>query len=88
MYNSIDHLLSNIKKRGRNYEQDIKGSYLEMIQTGYFEYFKQNQKLRIVIINTEKIDFVNNPNDYSLIKLCIFKHYEPGIHRINSIYTI
>ena len=88
LYNSIDHLLSNIKKRGRNYEQDIKGSYLEMIQTGYFEYFKQNKKLRVVIINTEKIDFVNNPKDYSLIKSCIFKHYEPGIHRINSIYNL
>jgi len=88
LHNSVDHLLSNIKNRGRNYEQEIKASYLEMIQTGYFEYFKQNKELKVVIINTEKIDFVNSPEDYLLIKSCIFKHYEPGIHRINSIYSV
>lgn len=88
LHNSVEHLLTNIKHRGRNYEQEIKASYLEMIQTGYFEYFKQTPELRIVIINTEEIDFVNNPNDYAQLKLCIFKHYEPGVHRINSIYTI
>jgi len=88
LHNSVDHLILNIKKRGRNYEQEIKASYLEMIQTGYFEYFKQNKELRVVIVNTEKIDFVNNSDDYSLLKSCIFKQYAPGIHRINSIYSI
>jgi deoxyadenosine/deoxycytidine kinase len=87
LHNSVDQLLLNIKERGRNYEQEIKASYLEMIQTGYFEYFKQTQESRIVILNTEKIDFVNNPTDYSLLKSCIFKHYNPGIHRINSLYS-
>jgi len=88
LYNSVDHLLSNIKTRGRDYEKEIKESYLDMIQTGYFEYFKQNKELRIVIINTETIDFVNNPEDYAQIKSHIFKNYKPGIHRINSIYNI
>lgn len=88
LYNSVDKLLSNIKQRGRNYEQEIKTSYLDMIQTGYFEYFKQNQDLRVVIINTEEIDFVNSHNDYTKLKSVIFKHYETGIHRINSIYSV
>jgi deoxyadenosine/deoxycytidine kinase len=88
LHNSIDQLMQNIRDRGRNYEQNIQPAYLEMIQTGYFEYFRQNTNLTVLIINTEGVDFVNNNIDYKRIKSIALKKHSPGIHRINSIYEI
>jgi len=88
LHNSIDQLMLNIRNRGRNYEQKIQPAYLEMIQSGYFEYFRQKTNLTIVVINTEGVDFVNNINDYKRIKSIALKKHMPGIHRINSIYEI
>jgi deoxyadenosine/deoxycytidine kinase len=76
------NLQKNIHKRGRPYELEIEDSYLERIQEGYFEFFKQNENQRIVIVDTNNIDFVNNEEDYKKIVSVINKQYEPGIHRI------
>ncbi len=78
----VDRLKSNIISRGRVYEKNIEKSYLEIIQSGYFEYINQQQDMRILIIDTNNIDFVNNSNDYTLIADAIQQDYSKGIHRI------
>lgn len=79
----IDKLQKNIRKRGRKYEQDISNEYLEKIQTGYFNYFKQQQKQKILVIDTGNIDFVNNKKDYKKITEAIFKNdWEIGLNRL------
>ncbi len=83
LYANVERLQSNIKKRGRNYEQDIEDKYLEQIQESYFDFIKQQNDLRILIIDTNNLDFVNNQKDYEYITSLIFKEYEIGIHRIN-----
>ncbi len=84
LYASVERLQANIKKRGRNYEQDIKDQYLEQIQESYFDFIKQQQNMRILIIDTNELDFVNNKADYDYICSLIFKEYEVGIHRIKN----
>ncbi len=84
LYASVERLQANIKKRGRNYEQDIKDQYLEQIQESYFDFIKQQQNMRILIIDTNELDFVNNEADYDYICSLIFKEYEVGIHRIKN----
>lgn len=80
---NIEQLLENIKKRGRDYESDITPEYLLTIQKGYFEFFKQENDIPIVMIDTENLDFVENQTDYKLLKRTIFEtKYDPGIHRI------
>lgn len=82
LHKTTDNLLSNIKKRGRDYEKHINAEYLEKIQSGYFEYFKQQSQFAFLIIDTNHMDFVNNNLDYQKIKSLIFdRNYEPGIHR-------
>lgn len=83
LYVNIDRLKSNIKHRGRSYEQEIQTEYLEKIQAGYFEYIKFYPETRILIIDTNTIDFVNNSQDYNTLKEIIFKDYVKGIHRIS-----
>lgn len=82
LYLEVDKLQFNIRQRGRSYEQQIKDEYLEKIQTGYFEYMKQQIDLRILVLDTNKLDFVNNASDYRTIMSVIDKDYSIGIHRV------
>ncbi|MCD6091256.1 MAG: deoxynucleoside kinase [Bacteroidales bacterium] len=81
LYLKVDKLKFNIKLRGRSYEQSIADDYLEAIQQGYFEFIKQQQNMRILILDTNNIDFVNNPEDYKKILFHIDQEYSIGIHR-------
>jgi deoxyadenosine/deoxycytidine kinase len=76
-------LLRNIEKRGRSYEQNIEPGYLERIQNGYFNFFKQITGFPILIIDINNIDFVNNPAHYQLLKDAVFNSdYKLGINRL------
>lgn len=79
----IKKLLENIFKRGRDYEKGISEEYLKNLQKGYFDFFRQQNDMRFLIIDTSNVDFVDNQNDYRKIKELIFQEkYDPGIHRI------
>ncbi len=67
LYQNTERLLENIKKRGRNYEQNIEVEYLDKINTGYFEYIKSHTDLNVLIIDVSNRDFVKNHEDYLFI---------------------
>lgn len=81
LYLDEKNLKKNIEKRGRSYEKNIELGYLKRIQTGYFDYIKQHQDMRVLIIDTNRIDFVENENDYLKLLDIIDKKYDKGIHR-------
>jgi deoxyadenosine/deoxycytidine kinase len=81
LFLNIDKLKKNIMKRGRIYEQEIEYDYLEKIQQGYFDYFKQQKEMRILIIDTNNIDFVEKEDDYQQLLEIIKGIYNQGIHR-------
>lgn len=83
LHKTVDNLISNIKLRGREYEQNISFEYLKSIENGYFTFFKQQKDLKILIIDTNNIDFVNNDEDYKKLVNTIFdEDYDKGINRI------
>jgi deoxyadenosine/deoxycytidine kinase len=75
-------LLENIRHRGREYELAIQPSYLEQIQAGYLNHFRSLNGSRVLIIDTNKVDFMENERDYEDFLRIISKDYDPGIHRI------
>lgn len=82
LYLSTENLQRNIKKRGRPYEMGIRNEYLEKIQESYFEYMAQQQDLRILIVDTNHIDFVADPEAYRKLENIILNtSYVKGIHR-------
>lgn len=81
LYLDVENLKKNIIKRGRSYELEIENNYLEKIQTGYFEYIRQQRDMRILIIDTNHIDFVENECDYNKILEIINREHKKGIHR-------
>lgn len=67
LYQNTDRLLENIKKRGRDYEQNIEASYLQKIHDGYVSFIKTEQSLNTLIIDVSELDFVNKKDDYKQI---------------------
>lgn len=64
LYQNIERLLSNIKKRGRDYEQNISPDYLKRIHEGYLNFFNSQNKIDVKIIDISDLDFVANREDY------------------------
>ena len=74
LYQNTDRLLENIKKRGRDYEQNIQADYLQKIHDGYHNFIKTEQHLNTLIIDVSELDFVNNHKDYKQILKTISLH--------------
>lgn len=83
LYVDVDNLLENISKRGRDYEKAISADYLAGLQKGYLEYLRQPNQMRILLLDTNKLDFVERDHDYQLILEVISREYTPGVHRIS-----
>lgn len=64
LYQSTDRLMENIRKRGRDYEQNIKQEYLTDINQSYLNFIKQQLNLNVKIIDVSDLDFVNRRQDY------------------------
>jgi deoxyadenosine/deoxycytidine kinase len=83
LHKSVENLIKNIRFRGREYEQEISFEYLKSIENGYFNFFKQQNQMKIVLIDTNNIDFVNNEDDYQKLVNTIFTgSFADGINRI------
>jgi len=74
LHQNTDRLLENIKKRGRDYEQNIEASYLQKIHVGYINFIKTEQDLNTLIIDVSELDFVNNHKDYREVLKIINTH--------------
>ena len=64
LYQNTERLQKNIKKRGRDYEQNIADDYLEKINTGYLDFLKTQKDFNVKIIDVSDRDFVVNRADY------------------------
>jgi len=64
LYQNTERLQQNIKKRGRDYEQNIADDYLEKINTGYLDFLKTQKDFNVKIIDVSDRDFVVNRADY------------------------
>ena len=67
LYQNKERLLTNIKNRGRDYEQNISPTYLEKINRGYLDFIKSHPNQNILLINLEELDFINKSQDYENI---------------------
>ena len=64
LHQNTERLQQNIKKRGRDYEQDIQDDYLDKINSGYLEFLKSQTDFNVKIIDISDKDFVEHREDY------------------------
>ena len=63
---SIPNLISQIQKRGREYEKSIRIDYITGLNERYEEWIK-DYKGNLLIIDADKIKFGNNPEDFAKV---------------------
>ncbi|MGA8854462.1 MAG: 2-amino-4-hydroxy-6-hydroxymethyldihydropteridine diphosphokinase [Christiangramia sp.] len=64
LYQNTERLLENIKKRGRDYEQNIQPEYLININKSYLNFIKSQSNMKVQVIDISGLDFVSNRKDY------------------------
>ena len=62
----IEHLVANIQKRGRDYEQSISIEYLDGLNRHYEDWISKYTG-PLLVVETDNIDFKNNPEDFAAI---------------------
>lgn len=63
----ISHLVENIQKRGRDYEQTIQIEYLQGLNRLYEEFIYEKYPGRVLTIGVNELDYLHRPEDLKLI---------------------
>ena len=63
----IPKLVGQIEKRGRSYETTMRIDYLKNLNQHYEEWIKNYQEGKLLIIDVNHLDFVENPADFSFV---------------------
>jgi deoxyadenosine/deoxycytidine kinase len=58
---SIGNIVSQIQKRGREYEDSIRLDYLKRLNERYEAWISTYKEGKLLIIDVDDIDFENNP---------------------------
>ena len=64
---SIPHLVQNIQRRGRDYEQLMQLDYLKNLNLLYEDFIYQQYKGKVLTVNVDEIDFLNRKADLAKI---------------------
>ena len=64
---SVPHLVENIQKRGRVYEQKIPIEYLQGLNDRYDDFIRNKYKGKVLVIDVDKLDYKTRPEDLKLI---------------------
>ena len=62
---SVPHLVGNIQKRGRDYEQTIQLEYLTNLNNRYEDFINKKYPGKVLTVDVDDVDFLNNPKDFA-----------------------
>ncbi len=63
----VDVLHERVRRRGVSYERPISEEYLEKLAESYSRYFYQYEASPLLIVNSENLNFVDDPKDFELL---------------------
>lgn len=72
---SVPKLMERIKLRGRDYEKQIPQEYLTRLNSYYEDWFKNYQQGKSLKIDTDELDFIENP-----------RHFQELVNRIINTF--
>ena len=64
---SVPHLVGNIQKRGRDYEQTIQLDYLQNLNQRYEDFIYHKYPGKVMTIEKDNLDFLNRSKDFAQI---------------------
>jgi deoxyadenosine/deoxycytidine kinase len=63
----VKTLLNHIRLRGREFEKSIEKKYLERLNRSYNTWIKGYDLGKVLVIESNELDFVNNPVHFKMI---------------------
>ena len=63
----VETLLSRVRMRGVGFEQSIPDEYLARLADAYTRFFYQYDEAPLLIINSERLNFVDNPSHMKML---------------------
>ena len=63
----VDTLLARVRMRGVTFEQSIPDEYLARLADAYARFFYQYEDAPLLIINSERLNFVDNPAHFKML---------------------
>jgi deoxyadenosine/deoxycytidine kinase len=85
IHRETEHVQKNINQRGRLFETEISSQYLQKIQESYFNFFKSQAVIPVVIVDLKDQDFTKEVNVLKEIEHVLFTSYTPGLHHIKIL---
>ncbi len=73
---SVDVLMRRIARRGRDYERHMPRDYIEALNEAYNHFFFHYQESALLVVNTNEMDFVRNPEHYLVLRRHIEEPFE------------
>ena len=73
---SPEVLMRRIARRARPYEKDMDPGYIKQLNEAYNHFFFHYVQAPLLVVNTNAIDFVNNPSDFEDLLTRIRSHRE------------
>src|SRR5262249_8151286 len=77
---SPDTLMERIAKRGRSYEKEMDRGYIKSLNEAYNHFFFHYTEAPLLVVNTNRIDFVNNPDDFTDLETRILSHRQGTVY--------
>jgi deoxyguanosine kinase len=73
-------LMERITKRNRSFEKDMDREYIERLNEAYNQYFFHYHETPLLVVNTNRIDFVNQPDDFEDLLKRILSHRQGTLY--------
>jgi len=84
----VERLMKNIRLRDRPVEKNLTNEYIENLNDAYNYFFSRYRNSRVMVVNCEEADFVNNQSDFENLVTEIFKkdngaivYYNPSLRK-------
>ena len=82
LHRPIAALQGNIARRGRSYEAEIPDSYLQSVQTAYFDYFRTQREYPVLVLELGEADFTADADLLAGMVAAMGGCYPPGLHTL------
>jgi deoxyadenosine/deoxycytidine kinase len=64
----VETLIERVHRRGIHFERTISAHYLARLTDAYSRYFYQYEAAPLMIVNSERLNFVDNPDHFDLLR--------------------
>ena len=82
---SVDRLMANIRKRGREMERNMSEEYIRDLNEAYNYFFFRYKNAPLLIINASQIDFVNDKRHFEDVLQEIFRPNKAPVEYYNPV---